>query len=127
MKTSLIFGGLLVIFIGIIPLERKIDEYSTQKTGDLVKATVIDVPNCFGAKIRHSIKIKYNDTIYYKRVGAPCDSYKIGQAIQLRHTPGTDIFLYMDEEVRSEFVAIGLLVLLGSVIIAVGFRKKSST
>jgi hypothetical protein len=107
-----------------IPLKHKIAEYDTQKNGQLITATIVDVPNCFGSKIRHFLKFKYNDQTYSKEIGRPCEEYKIGQALILKHTEGTDIFLYETEKIEKEFIATALLAILGLFLIIYGFKRK---
>ena len=125
MKLGLILGGVfIIVFICIVPLKRDIDEYNVQKTGIEVDAIITDVPNCFGTKVKHFLKFKFENSIYSKRVGAPCDQYKRGQVIRLKHEPGTDIFLYLNETKESEFVATAAMAIFGILLIIIGIKKK---
>lgn len=125
MKTFLITGGIFItIFVCLVPLKRDIAEYDTQKNGELITAVITDVPNCIGMKVKHFIKFRFDNTVYSKKIGAPCDQYKIGQTIKLKHTPGTDLFLYVNETKESDFISTGLLTLTGLAFIIIGFKKK---
>jgi hypothetical protein len=125
MKTFLILGGIfVVIFACLVPLNRDLREYDTQKNGQLITAVVVDVPSCIGARVQHFIKFRFDSKIYSKRIGAPCDQYKVGQTLKLKHTPGTDLFLYVNETKESEFVSTGLLVVAGILFIIMGIKKK---
>ncbi len=128
MKKLLIIGGFFIIaFICLVPLRRDIAEYDTQKNGEIVVATIIDVPNCIGAKIRHQIKFMYDNEVFSKRIGAPCEQYKVGDSIRLKHTPGTNLFLYENETKEKEFISTGLLALAGITFIIIGFRRRKNS
>ncbi|MGN6399764.1 MAG: hypothetical protein ACTHMD_04885 [Flavisolibacter sp.] len=125
MKIFLIIGGIfIIIFICFVPLKRDIAEYNTQKNGELITGVITDVPNCIGTKVKQFIKFRFSNSIYSKRIGAPCEQYKIGQKIQLKHTPGTDLFLYVNETKEREFISTGLLAVAGLAFIVIGFKKK---
>lgn len=125
MKTFLILGGIfIIIFVCLIPLRRDIAEYNTQKNGELISAIITDVPNCIGAKTKHFIKFQFDNNIYSKGIGAPCDQYKVGQTIQLKHRRGTDLFLYVDETKESEFISTAFLAIAGLAFIVIGIRRK---
>jgi hypothetical protein len=125
MKTFLIVGGFfIIIFVCLIPLPRDIAEYNTQRNGITVNVMITKVPNCIGTRISQYIKFRYNNEIYSKRVGAPCDEYRVGSILKLKHTPDTDIFLYENEKKEKEFVSAGLLALAGFTFIIIGFKKR---
>ncbi|MGZ4012112.1 MAG: hypothetical protein ACXVLF_14225 [Flavisolibacter sp.] len=125
MKAFLIIGGIfIIIFLCIVPLKRDIAEYYTHRNGELITAVITDVPNCIGTKVKHFIKFRFDNSIYSKIIGAPCDQYKVGQEIQLKHTPGTDLFLYVNETKESELISTGLLAVAGLAFIVIGFKKK---
>lgn len=125
MKIFLILGGIfIVLFMCIVPVKRDIDEYHVQINGKEVEAIITKVPNCFGTKNSHFLEFKYENSIYSKRVGAPCDHYKVGQVLKLKHEPGTDIFLYVNETKESEFLASGVLAIVGIVLIVLGIKRK---
>ena len=124
MRLGLILGGIfIIVFICIVPLKRDIDEYNVQKTGQEVEAIITDVPNCIGTKVSHFLKFKFENKIYSKRVGAPCDQFKPGQVIRLKHKAGTDIFLYMNEKKESEFAATGAMAAIGILFIGYSLNQ----
>lgn len=126
MKAFLIAGGFfLIIFICLIPLKRNIQEYDVQKNGQLVKAVIIEVPNCFGTRVKHFIKFKFENEIYSKTTtGKPCESFKVGDSIALKHEPESDIFLYDTEDIKSQFISSALIAIAGISFIIIGFKKK---
>ena len=126
MKKFLIISGLfIIIFICIIPLKRTIDEYNTQINGQLVSATISYLPNCLGTRVHQFMKFKYSGQEFDKVVDCTfSDLHKVGDTIKLRHTAGTDIFLFENEEVRKEFFATGLLTIIGLFFIIYGIKKN---
>jgi hypothetical protein len=121
----LILGGLVLIIIAVLPLRNHLSEYETQKHGEFVKAVIIAAPTCLGARIKHWVKFRYNNEIHSKTTGGKaCEDFKVGDTLTLKHTEGTDIFLYDTETVESEFVAFGLLGVMGIIFMVLGFKKK---
>lgn len=126
MKPMLIGAGLfIIIFICLIPLQRDIKEYETQKHGQLVTVTITYVPECIGAKVMHFIKFKYEGKKFDKKVGCGFgDNHKVGDSISLKHIEGTDIFLFENEKKETEFISSGLLCLFGIYCIVIGIKRK---
>jgi hypothetical protein len=128
MKSFKIFGGLFIlIFICLVPLRRKLNEYDTQKNGDLVTATITYIPICLGTKNKYFMKFMFAGQIFHKKVGCGfSDRHKVGDTIKLRHSPGTDIFLFDTEKLETEFISVGLLALFGIFCIISGVRGKAA-
>ena len=126
MKRFFIVGGLLFVAMGTIPLKHHIAEYDTQRNGEMVKGRIAGVPNCGGTtKTKRYIKFRFENEIYSKRTtGKPCREFKLGDSIVLKHTKGTDIFLYDTETVESELISFGILILTGISFIIVGVKKS---
>ena len=126
MKVSLIIAGIFfIIFLCIIPLSRDIKEYDVQKNGELITATITYIPNCIGSKIMYFMKFTYAGQEFDKKVGCGfSDTHKVGETIKFKHTDGTDIFLFENEKIETEFISNGLLALLGIVFIVIGARRK---
>lgn len=126
MKVSLIIAGIFfIIFLCIIPLSRDIKEYDVQKNGKLITATITHIPNCIGSKIMYFMKFSYAGQEFDKKVGCGfSDTHKVGETIKFKHTDGTDIFLFENEKIETEFTSNGLLALLGIVFIVIGARRK---
>lgn len=115
MKVSLIIAGLFfIIFLCIIPFSRDIKEYDVQKNGELITATITYIPNCFGSRIMYFMKFTYAGQEFGKKVGCGFgDTHKVGETIKFKHTNGTDIFLFENEKIETEFISNALLALLG--------------
>lgn len=127
MKLFLIIGGLFIIaFICIIPLSRDIQEYNVQKNGELITATITYIPICSGTKAKYSMKFAYAGQEFTKTVGCGfANSHKAGDMIKLKHLNGIDdIFLFENENKKNDFIADGLLGILGVTLIISGVRKK---
>jgi len=128
MKAFLIFGGLFIlIFICIIPLKQDLNEYDTQKNGELINATITYIPTCLGTKNKYFIKFIYAGQIFDKKVGRGfSDTHKVGDIIKLKHSRGTDIFLFDTEKKETEFISTSLLALFGLFCIIAGLRRKAA-
>jgi hypothetical protein len=128
MKMLLILGGLFIlIFICIIPLSRKIQEYNIQKNGKIVTVTITKIQNPFGTRTRSFIKFIYEDKLFEKRQGRAFEKgHKIGDKIKMKHTEGSDIFLFENEKIEEEFISSAILGVLGIVFIVMGIPRNKS-
>ena len=129
MKATLIIGGLfIIIFVVLIPLKRDIAEYDTQRNGEFITATIAYVPNCIGTKVKHFMKFNYAGKLFDKKVSCGFgDMHKVGETIKLKHTQGTDIFLFENENKEIEFVSVTLLTLIGLFLMVYGLLKKRNS
>ena len=127
MKILFILSGVfLLIFVCFIPLRRHLAEYETQKNGQLVVASIIYVPNCFEHRINPLLEFSYDNKVYSKAIGKLCEEYRIGNTLQLKHTAGSDIFLYTDESLTMEFVTTGFLAVFGIFLLIYGIVRNNS-
>lgn len=126
MKLFLIIGGFFIlIFTCIVPLKEDIQEYDVQQNGVFVRVTITYIPICLGTKTSPFMKFKYDGTEYAKRVGCNFPEFhNVGEIITLKHIDNTDIFLFENEKKETEFIATGLLGILGIIFIIKGVRKK---
>ncbi|MES2513777.1 MAG: hypothetical protein V4580_06505 [Bacteroidota bacterium] len=131
-KTTYIFSGIIFLLIAIIPLGRKIDAFKTQLTGQTIKVRVTYVPTIFlHNDVNYSFKFQYVDRgdlkehskLYFPKY---CGQLKSGQELKLKADLNKDIFLYENEDVRTEFYAFSLLGLLGIVLLISGLKVKSA-
>jgi hypothetical protein len=67
--------------------------------------------------------LKERSKLYFPRY---CGQLKSGQELKLKADLNKDIFLYENEDVRTEFYAFSLLGLLGVILIILGFKTKSA-
>ena len=126
MKLFLIMGGFfIIVFICLIPLPRKISEYQVQKSGKIISATISYIPHCYGTKIKYFMRFIYNGKEFDKKVGCGFDdNHKVGDTLRLRHSEGTNIFLFETEKIEGEFISTVLLALFGIFFIIYGFKRK---
>ncbi len=67
----------------------------------------------------------YSGQKFDKKIGCGlAENYKIGEVIKLRHIEGIDIFLFENETKEREFIANGVLAILGITFIFIGLKKK---
>jgi hypothetical protein len=110
MRILYFLAGLILLFISFAPLKHKYQEYLVQQNGKLVEVRITKLRPSNGCKILYFFEFEYGDNQYSKRAGCNFhESHKIGQVIKLKHTEGSEIFLFPEEELGSEFVAFGLL------------------
>lgn len=123
----LIVGGLLLVIMSIVLLPRKLQEYNTYKSGDLVFITVLGLPNCeFGYRNKFII-IQFERKSYSLRTKCKYTrSLHRGQSIQMLHADGTDIFLFPKEDQTLELVSNFAIGIVGIVIILIGTFKKQN-
>jgi hypothetical protein len=126
MKRFYIIGGLfIIIFICLIPLNRKLQEYNVEKNSKLVTATINYIPICSGTKIKYFMKFTYAGKEFDKKVSCGfSDTHKIGDTIKLKHQEGTDIFLFENEKIEIELVSMAILSVFGIALIIVGLKQK---
>ncbi|HWI94255.1 MAG TPA: hypothetical protein VNT20_23440 [Flavisolibacter sp.] len=124
----LIVGGLLLVIMAIALLPRKIQEYNTYKSGNLVFVTVLGLPNCeFGYKNKF-ITIKFERKSYSLRTKCKyTGSLHRDQSIQMLHADGTDIFLFPREDQTLELVSNFAIGIVGIIIILIGALKKQNS
>ena len=117
--------------MALISLRFKIDSYNVQQHGELISVKVLYVPNCIGTKMKYNFRFQYieNGVIkeYSKRIGGGlCDQLLVGQELKLKANLEKMIFLYENEDVRSEFIAMGLLGLASTLCFIFGFKKTTA-
>ena len=128
MRYFIIGGGLFIlIFACIIPLNHNIREYEVQKRGEIIVATITEIPDCFGTRLKHFMRFSYGGRFYDKAIGCSfANSHKVGETIKFRHLKDTDIFLFENEKKERDFIATGLLALLSILIIIIGAKGKAA-
>lgn len=71
------------------------------------------------------MKFTYAGKEFDKKVGCGfSDTHKIGQTITLKHQEGTDIFLFENEKIEIELVAMAILFVFGIFLIIKGLKQK---
>jgi hypothetical protein len=129
MRVWYVLSGLFIIlFICIIPLNRHFQQYRVQTQGKIINARLTYVPHSLGCKIKYSAKFVYGGREYAKKVGCNFDeTHKVGDAIQLKHIEGADVFLFPEENITKEFIASGALAVFGIFLIIYGSKKQRTS
>src|SRR5688500_2291297 len=100
--------ALLLLFI----LPRTIEEYRLHQSNSFVTVTVEQLPDCSSGYKHKFIHINHNGSTHILRT--KCKYVKglsVGQQLEMLHKPGTEIYLFKEEEVMSELVSVVLLAL----------------
>lgn len=116
---------MILILMGVIPLRNKFEEFEVQKRGKLITVQITEVPVPFGCKNKYFIKFNYANKRYLKQVGCSfAENHKAGESVQFKHTDGTNIFLFPNENVVKEFLASGTLLLIGFSFIIYSLKNR---
>ena len=127
-----IAGGIIFLLIALIPLRHKIDSFKTQINGQTIKVKVTYVPNIyFYNDVYYSFKFQYMDNgelkEYSKRYFPKyCGQLIAGQDLNLKADLSKKIFLYENEDVRTEFYSFSLLGLFGLTLLILGLKKRAA-
>lgn len=115
---------LLLILFSTLILPRTIQEYNLSKSQESVMVTVKLLPNCSSGYRNKFIHISYEGRTYIIRTKCKfVQGLAKGQLIAMLHKPGTDLFLFPNENTTSELVITCLLVVLFG-FGTVGFNRK---
>lgn len=126
MRILYFLAGLILLFISLAPLKHKFQEYLVQQNGELVEVRITKLRPSIGCKTLYFFEFEYEGNQYSKKAGCNFhESHKIGQVIKLKHTEGSEIFLFPEEEFGSEFVAFGLLGLFALYILIKAVRGSA--
>jgi hypothetical protein len=100
---------------------RKIEIY---KSGTIINARVVFVPNCFTTKRHYNFKFEYKGKIHAKQIGVgSCKDMNEGDIIKLKTNDDSSIFLFENEYPYNDTIAIFLLFSFGIFLIYMGFKK----
>lgn len=111
-----IFLGGIILFIGsILLIVSNYDDLNIERKGTIVKMRIEQLPkSCMGTKFKHFMTLSYMGDKFIKRIGAGfCDDHKVGELINMKFLEGSSEVLFPDESVFTNFLASGLLGLLG--------------
>lgn len=87
----------LLFLIPTMLLVQEMKEWYTLKNGVIIFATVIEPPancNVKGA----SCKFEYREEFFFKTKTASCDTLKVGDLVEFRHSSVTNEFVYPHSE-----------------------------
>lgn len=124
MGSLYLFGGILIIgILGIIGND-KIDDYLTQKKGEVVPVQLINIPAKRGVRGTW-IDFEYQNQVYStKKISwREIKTYEIGDTINLKHLPGTDSFVPLTYKAEGELLACIIALLMGLGSIYKGIRE----
>ena len=117
-KTAYLICGLGFLLLSGIGLQFKIDSYKTQIYGEPITVKVTEVPNIiFYNDVTYKFRFQYfaNGAVnefsknYYPKYGV----LVAGQDLKLKANLNKHIFLYEQEDVRTEFYAMAIMGLFG--------------
>lgn len=128
LKQLYIIGGIIVLFMSLVPLKHKISSYKTQIYGETINVKVTSVPEYY-SDVNYYFKFQFEDNgnvkeipkLYFPKY---CGNLIVGQELKLKTNKDKTIFLYQNEDVRTEFYALSILGLFGVTLFIVGLKKR---
>jgi hypothetical protein len=125
MKLFYLISGLLFTFGSLIIIKYQLPAIETYKTGNLIEAKVLYVPNCITTKIHYNMKFEYNDNIYAKEIGGlRCKELNVGETLKLKTNSNNSVFLYENENPYSNLISSFVLLGFGLFLLILGLKKK---
>jgi hypothetical protein len=125
MKKFFLVAGIVFSIGPFLLIGDKVDAYRVQQHGYVVDMKIIDMPlSCLGH--RKFMRVEYNKKIFFKKIGGSfCDSHAVGGVVRLKYLPGARNTLFPDESVISQFIAAGILVLVGVYCVYTGLKSDT--
>lgn len=127
MKSFIMVGSCILLIVGAISLFNAFSRYRAYEQGQYVNVMLKTLPNCnYGYKNKF-LKLDYNGIEYVLRTACKyTKKYEAGQQIKMLHIPGSNIFLFPEEDVKSDFLS-GILILIVAIgCLIYGIKKSKS-
>lgn len=120
-----LWGGLVLMIGSVILIVSNYKYMSVEYNGSVVKMEIIEMPNsCLGTRIKHFTTLSYNNETFVKRIGGEfCDTYNVGEWINVRYLKGYSVVLFPEESVLNNLISFGVLGLLGVMSVVYYLRK----
>jgi len=129
MNKILLVGGALLLFVSLIILPRSLTEFHIKQSGQLVTVQLLKLPPCNYGYRNKFMTLKFNNANYTIRVKCKYTrNLTEGATTRLLHKPGSDIFVFQQEDTVSELlsdIAIGIIGLLIITIALFKIRKDA--
>jgi hypothetical protein len=110
MKLTAFIVAIFLTLLLFFKFPRTIDEYKLSQSGDTVAVTIQRLPDCSSGYKNKFIHINYDNQTYILR--SKCkyvQKLSEGQKVLMLHKSGTDIFLFREENIMFELIAVILI------------------
>lgn len=123
MNKFFLVAGIVLSIGPFFLISDDLDGYRVQQHGQVVAMKIIDIPSSFLANGKF-MKVEYNKKTFLKKVGRSfCEAHAVGDVVEFKYLAGAENILLPNESVIGEFIAMGLLVLVGMYCVFTGLKK----
>jgi hypothetical protein len=120
MRPLLLISAIFLTVLLIFAVPRAIEEYNIHKSNNSVVVTVVRLPNCSSGNRNKFIHISYEGSVHILRTKCKyVSNLTEGQRFEMLHKPGTEIFLFKEEDVTFELISVAVLVLATTVCMVI--------
>jgi hypothetical protein len=125
MKTLYLMAGAIFIVAPFFLAMDDLKSYKVARHGKVVEMEIIDKPSsCLGTKVKHYMKVKYQDKVFSKRIGgAYCEAHQKGDKVEIKYLAGMDRVLLPGERVIKEFIFEGIAIIFGLYVFWMGLKN----
>lgn len=121
--------SLILCISAIVLIFNSYEKLETLRSGNVVEVSVIDVPvTCEESRRRNKayFRFEYKNKIYTKKIKGKkyCETIVKNSTIKLKTNKDNSHFVYTDENIKTEIMAIVLLFLIGSVCLYKSLKNK---
>ncbi len=129
MNRLLIILSLFIICLSIILLLTTLQKYELSRTKNFVLVTIQKLPDCNKGYKNKFLSIDYNGITYTFRTKCKYVQHlQEGQQLSMLHNSGTDIFIFKEQNIKHELIALTILALIGILCLILDFKfKKQKT
>jgi len=127
MKLITFIAAILLSVILIFKFPRTIEVYQVSQSGEKVIVTIQRLPDCSSGYKNKFISITYNNQIFVLRTKCKyVQKLSERQQLLMLHKPGTDIFLFPEENAGLELIAVILITIAIILCLMFSFRLFKS-
>ena len=109
-------GGFVILIIAIVLFFRNWEKFQLLKNGEQIEVSVFEIPvNCdLGpSKISPYFKFVFEEKIYTKKISKNYCQLKKNSKVQLLTNDERSLFVFKDESITSELVALCIMFIVG--------------
>ena len=126
MKLITVIGTLFFTLLLFFKVPRTIEEYKLSQSGETVSVNVHRLPDCSSGYKNKFIHINYRHKTYILRTNCKyVRKLSKGQQVLMLHKPGTDIFIFREENKMFDLVALILIAIAFLFCLIISFKQSN--